>query len=123
MCGVAQMAAANVTLQHTATQCNTMHHTTTHCNTMQHTAPRCNTFVTCLALRRWLLREAFNCKDENGDIYLPQEVLFRQKEQFSDGVRALCSATHYNALQRTATHCKTQHTATHYGQKVLFRQK
>eukprot|EP00802_Teleaulax_amphioxeia_P000911 Tamp_00912.p1 GENE.Tamp_00912~~Tamp_00912.p1 ORF type:complete len:630 (+),score=163.58 Tamp_00912:330-2219(+) len=37
-------------------------------------------------IEKWLLREAFNHKDENGEIFLPQEVLFRQKEQFSDGV-------------------------------------
>ena len=37
-------------------------------------------------IEKWVMREAFNCKDDNGEIYLPQEVLFRQKEQFSDGV-------------------------------------
>ena len=39
-------------------------------------------------IEKWVMREAFNCKDDNGEIYLPQEVLFRQKEQFSDGVCA-----------------------------------
>jgi len=32
-----------ITLQHTATHCNTLQHTTTHCNTLQHTATHCNT--------------------------------------------------------------------------------
>ena len=43
-------------------------------------------------IEKWVMREAFNCKDDNGEIYLPQEVLFRQKEQFSDGVCACVCA-------------------------------
>jgi len=31
------------TLQHTATHCITLHHTASHCNTLQHTAIHCNT--------------------------------------------------------------------------------
>ena len=34
-------ADAQVTLQHTATHCNTLQHTATHCNTLQHTAIYC----------------------------------------------------------------------------------
>ena len=34
-------------------------------------------------IEKWVLREAFNCKE---DPYLPESVLWRQKEQFSDGV-------------------------------------
>ena len=39
-----------ITLQHTATHCNTLQHTATHCNTLQHTATHYNTlslFSTC----------------------------------------------------------------------------
>jgi asparagine synthase (glutamine-hydrolysing) len=36
------------------------------------------------ALEKWLLRESFNIDD-----YLPQEVLFRKKEAFSDGVSSV----------------------------------
>ena len=32
-----------LTLQHTATHCNTLQHTATHSNTLQHTATHCNT--------------------------------------------------------------------------------
>jgi len=32
------------------------------------------------------MRAAFDCDGPDGEKYLPQEVLFRQKEQFSDGV-------------------------------------
>ena len=32
---------------------------------------------------KWILRKAFDTRD---DPYLPDEVLWRQKEQFSDGV-------------------------------------
>jgi len=36
---------------------------------------------------KWILRKAFDVKGENGrPIYLPDEILWRQKEQFSDGV-------------------------------------
>ena len=34
-------------------------------------------------LEKWLLRAAFDTKDQP---FLPSEVLWRQKEQFSDGV-------------------------------------
>eukprot|EP00281_Chroomonas_sp_CCMP1168_P021370 CAMPEP_0206227902 /NCGR_PEP_ID=MMETSP0047_2-20121206/8877_1 /ASSEMBLY_ACC=CAM_ASM_000192 /TAXON_ID=195065 /ORGANISM="Chroomonas mesostigmatica_cf, Strain CCMP1168" /LENGTH=641 /DNA_ID=CAMNT_0053651097 /DNA_START=79 /DNA_END=2004 /DNA_ORIENTATION=- len=37
-------------------------------------------------IEKWMVREAFNCEGSDGKPYLPQEVLFRQKEQFSDGV-------------------------------------
>jgi asparagine synthase (glutamine-hydrolysing) len=36
-------------------------------------------------IEKYALRKAFE-KDENGDKYLPDEILWRQKEQFSDGV-------------------------------------
>ena len=38
-------------------------------------------------VEKWILRKAFDVKDENGtQKYLPDELLWRQKEQFSDGV-------------------------------------
>ena len=37
-------------------------------------------------IEKWVMREAFNKPDSKGEVYLPKEVLFRQKEQFSDGV-------------------------------------
>ena len=36
-------------------------------------------------IEKYILRKAFE-KDENGVPYLPDEILWRQKEQFSDGV-------------------------------------
>jgi len=36
-------------------------------------------------IEKYILRKAFE-KDENGEPYLPDEILWRQKEQFSDGV-------------------------------------
>ena len=36
-------------------------------------------------IEKYVLRKAFE-KDENGEPYLPDEILWRQKEQFSDGV-------------------------------------
>ena len=36
------------TLRHTATHCNTLQHTATHCNSLQHTATHCNTLFICI---------------------------------------------------------------------------
>merc|ERR1719326_1369891 len=38
-------------------------------------------------LEKWILRKAFDTPENP---YLPEEVLWRQKEQFSDGVGSLC---------------------------------
>ena len=35
---------------------------------------------------KYILRSAFDCEGSNGKRYLPDEILWRQKEQFSDGV-------------------------------------
>jgi asparagine synthase (glutamine-hydrolysing) len=37
-------------------------------------------------VEKWILREAFNQRDTQPYEYLPQQLLWRQKEQFSDGV-------------------------------------
>ena len=38
-------------------------------------------------IEKYILRKAFDIKDENGkNMYLPDEVLWRQKEQFSDSI-------------------------------------
>jgi asparagine synthase (glutamine-hydrolysing) len=37
-------------------------------------------------IEKWVLRKAFDVDDEAGKPFLPQEILWRQKEQFSDGV-------------------------------------
>tara|TARA_Y100000816_G_scaffold292482_1_gene288010 strand:- start:2184 stop:4004 length:1821 start_codon:yes stop_codon:yes gene_type:complete len=38
-------------------------------------------------VEKWVLRKAFDINDDDGNpIYLPKELLWRQKEQFSDGV-------------------------------------
>ncbi len=35
---------------------------------------------------KYVLRSAFDCETSDGKNYLPNEILWRQKEQFSDGV-------------------------------------
>lgn len=47
-------------------------------------------------IEKWPLREAFNTKD---DPFLPEEILWRQKEQFGDGVG-------YNWIDTLKTHCE-----------------
>jgi asparagine synthase (glutamine-hydrolysing) len=38
-------------------------------------------------IEKYILRKAFDTKDEPGaEPYLPDHILYRQKEQFSDGV-------------------------------------
>jgi asparagine synthase (glutamine-hydrolysing) len=37
-------------------------------------------------IEKYILRSAFDCEASNGKNYLPNEILWRQKEQFSDGV-------------------------------------
>jgi len=78
------------TLQHTATHCNTLQHTATHCNTLQHPAALCNTLQHSATLCNTLQHPATLCNTLQH------------------------SATPYNTLQHTATHCNTlQHSATH----------
>jgi len=84
-------AGTLLTLQHTATHCNTLQHTATHCNTLQHTAIKVDNTQITLDRRRVL------CSHCN--------ILQLDRR------RVLCS--HCNTLQHTATHCNTlQHTAT-----------
>ena len=37
-------------------------------------------------MEKQILRDSFNIKDENGKEYLPNDILYRKKEAFSDGV-------------------------------------
>ena len=84
------MEVAQVTLQHTATHCNTLQHTATHCNTLQHTAMHCNA----------LQHTATHCKLELCPCIKVCNTLRR-------------TATHCNTLQHTAMHCNTlQHCNT-----------
>jgi asparagine synthase (glutamine-hydrolysing) len=44
-------------------------------------------FTTDPKMEKYVIRKAFDINDENGNpVYLPRDVLWRQKEQFSDGV-------------------------------------
>jgi len=83
---------AHVSLQHTATHCNTLQHTATHCNICfipQHTATYCNV----------LQSSAKHCNTHRrSELELLQVCNTLQH-----------TATHCNALQRNAL----QHTATH----------
>jgi len=100
--------ANTLSLQHTATHCNTLQHTATHCNTLQHTATHCNT----------LHHTAPHCNIlQHTATYAHTQVL---KSAIANGhtpTHTYCqyslTATHCKTLQHTATHCNTlQHTAT-----------
>jgi len=93
-----------LTLQHTATHCNTLQHTATHCNTLQHTATHCNTRVVADSRGVPALRVASD------------GICSAVTQQLSH-----CNtATHCNRLQQTATDCTTlKHTATHCNTRVV----
>lgn len=43
--------------------------------------------ITKERIEKWILRKAFDTSDDpSAEPYLPDEILWRQKEQFSDGV-------------------------------------
>ena len=54
-------------------------------------------------LKKHILRKQFDCVGEDGKPYLPKEVLWRQKEQFSDGVG-------YNWIDQLIDHASEQVT-------------
>ena len=116
----------HISLQHTATHCNSLQHTcnthahqtcekpqypkpmeisttrsqlaATRCNTLPHPSTHCNTLQhTC--------NTPEHQKCEKPQYPLPIEI---------PTTRSQLAATHCNSLQHTATHCNTlQHTATH----------
>jgi asparagine synthase (glutamine-hydrolysing) len=57
-------------------------------------------------VEKYILRKAFDTPDQP---YLPQEVLWRQKEQFSDGVG-------YNWIDKLIEHCSSQVTDEQFDQ-------
>lgn len=59
-------------------------------------------------IEKWILRNAFNQSDYQSHEYLPQELLWRQKEQFSDGV----GYQWIDTLRKIAEDTVTAHTMT-----------
>jgi len=54
-------------------------------------------------IEKWVLRKAFDLKGDDGNpVYLPDEVLWRQKEQFSDGVG-------YNWINSLVSDCQNKY--------------
>ena len=114
-----------ISLQHTATRCNTLQviasHcnslqlTATHCNSLQLTATHCNTLQhICNALQQPTTdaKSAGKLSSDDFDGEGRREEVFSQS--FGRGPLLQHTTTHCNTLQHTATHCNTlQHTATH----------
>ena len=121
------------TLQHTATHCNTPQHTATHrmntqqseesrcitlnklskhrihvsehCNTLQHTATHCNTPYEYSAERRISLHHFRQIMQapvtwDEPELYPCHKRIIHEK---------VLTTTHWNILQRAATHCKIGH--------------
>jgi len=106
-------------LQHTATHCSTLPHTATHCNTLQHTATHCNTTLdrqdhtqvqrdvthSCVTWLIYMWHDSFRFD-------VPQLHVWHDIATHCNTLQF--SATRCNTLQETATHCNTlQHTATY----------
>ena len=97
------MRRDSITLQHTATHCNTLQHAATHCDTLRHTATHCNT------LQHTATPQARGQFDSSGvrQRNTPQHAATRCNTLQH-------AATRCNTLQHVATHCNTlQHAATH----------
>jgi asparagine synthase (glutamine-hydrolysing) len=68
---------------------------------------------------KYILRRAFDILDSRGRcIYLPQDVLYRQKEQFSDGVSGNNGHTWINALKDMTTAIVHEKYASAYEQRA-----
>jgi len=92
-----------VTLQHTATHCNTLQHIATHCNTLQHIATHCNT----------LQHTATHCNTLQHTARKRNALGWNKDRPQIWGAHAHW-LWHRNTLQHTATHCNTlQDSATH----------
>jgi len=78
----------------------TLQHTATHCNTLQHTAKHCNTLC---STRRLLSRHAAAVGRDGCELVETLVLVCCSVLQWNECL----TATHYNALQRTATHCNT----------------
>jgi len=117
----------SLSLQHTATHCNTLQHTATHCNALQNlfntlfqvsryntpqrTATHCNT----------LQHTATHCKIFSTHFFKSLATTHRNALQHTAThcnalqilFNTLLQISRYNTLQHTASHCNTlQHTAT-----------
>ncbi len=60
-------------------------------------------------IEKWVLRNAFDTKE---DPYLPEDILWRQKEQFSDGVG-------YNWIDSVRNYCETMVSDTEFSMASL----
>ena len=68
-------------------------------------------------IEKYILRKSFDVNDENGNpIYLPESVLWRQKEQFSDGVG-------YNSVDGLHEFINTQATDEYFKSRIMEYQQ
>ena len=58
-------------------------------------------------VEKWLLRKSFDILNSDGDPYLPDDILWRRKEAFSDGVSS-CAKSWYEIIQE---HVEDKYTA------------
>ena len=94
--------ANTLSLQHTATHCNTLHHTAPHCNILQHTATYAHTQVLKSAIA-------------NGHTPTHTYCQYLLTTTYCNTLQ------HCNTLQRTATHCNNlQHTKTYCNSRSVM---
>jgi len=133
----------SVTMQHTATHCNTLQHTATHCNALQHTATHCNalqrTATHCNTLQHSATHSVTHCNSRvytwsliwcvaasiqyaytfiNAspfkNVYILQGYPYTHFMNINTFERVNMGAICTHSLQHTTTYCNIlQHTATH----------
>lgn len=72
-------------------------------------------------IEKYILRKAFDIKDDDGhNVYLPDEVLYRQKEQFSDGISGSKDTWIERLKAMTTEEVMTNHKFAYENRDVLF---
>lgn len=60
-------------------------------------------------MEKQLLRDSFNVRDLNDEIYLPQDILLRRKEAFSDGISTFDEKENINWIDSIIEHCEKKY--------------
>lgn len=60
-------------------------------------------------IEKQLLRDAFNVLDSNGQIYLPNDILMRRKEAFSDGISTFDNEKNVNWIDSIIEYCENKY--------------
>lgn len=68
-------------------------------------------------VEKQILRDAFNITDENGEKYLPEDILWRKKEAFSDGISTFDIENNINWIDSIIEFCNNKYGIISYSVK------